>query len=186
MDEITKIDLQALKAEILSWQTLRFNLIGVAATADAAFLGWMATAGNKVSLSEALIPVLLLMCFSVVATIHAARMVIRIATYLVVFYDSPWEGRLNRYRANVKPWDVNRLIAALYASLAIASLLVARTTSHATLSVAPSDSNGFAWLLGICLLLALLVLALVGRARDGYIRAWNQVKTQTDREPLPH
>jgi hypothetical protein len=51
LDEFTTIEVQPLKAEILSLQTLRFAVLGVVATALAASLGWVTTAGQKLSLA---------------------------------------------------------------------------------------------------------------------------------------
>lgn len=175
LDEFTTIEVQALKAELMNWQTLRFTLFGVVVTAVAAFLGWIATAGGKLSFGEAMTPVLLLLFISTVTTGHFARLILRVSTYFSVFHHSRWEARLAALRLNTRPWSVNPLIAAGYACLGVACTLMAFKVCEPPTT---PDLAGFAWLLGLGFAVSLVDLATVSRHHPTYRAHWAEVRAQ--------
>jgi hypothetical protein len=182
IDEFTKVELAALKSELMNWQSLRFNLLGVAVSLEAAFSGWVATSASKLAPAVALIPILVVLIFAAIITSHAARLVYRLATYFQVFYDSPWEARLTSLRSKADPWQVNRWLAALYVALSVAATSLVFISCEAKSS---PESSALALMLATALAVALVDLASVGRCASAYRELWLAVKSAGGGQALP-
>ena len=172
LDELPKLEYQALRTELINWQTLRFTLLGIAAAVDAALISWIATSGSKLSMGEAAVPLFLVLGLAALITGQVARLILRISTYSEMVYRSPWERRLELFRERVRPWRVNTWIAATYLFLAAASLALAASTCERKTTL---DLQVMACFLGLVALAPVLDLLTVSRMTQNYRDNWKAV-----------
>jgi hypothetical protein len=172
VDEFLKIEIQALKAEISNLQALRYTLLGLAAGALVAYLGWVVPAGKKWALADALIPAELLLIAAVLLTTHFGKLIARLATYLEVFYGSPWQKRLREFRGLVRPLHLQAYLSLFYASLFAVTVAVlfgvCEKASNTQMSLT-------ALVLVIVLLIVLIALASSSHLLKSYKESWQKI-----------
>jgi len=180
LDDFSKIELQSLHSELSSLQNARYTVLGLATATVTAYLGWVVSAGNRWSVADALIPVFVLITAATLVTGHFWRLIVRGATYLDVFYSSPWQMRLRTFRTFAAPTQVQFWLALYYFFLGVSAVALLLTVCEKR-SAWPSAF--FAGGLGVVLASALVWLSASRRYLTECRNYWEQVaRTESSSE----
>lgn len=169
---------QALRQEILEWQTRRFTIVSGAILVVTAVLGWITQSPNEwpwpVASALLLAP---LACASYLTWLFGTFNA-RLGTYLEVFHESKegrkgWEERNKAFRAGSEMLNLNAALALVYLVLGGVSLFV-------PIAVAEGDTTGFQYvvlaLAAAAFVSAILYVALRSYPRDAYVVKWKSIR----------
>ncbi|MBA7493703.1 hypothetical protein ES702_04265 [subsurface metagenome] len=173
---------EALRQEILQWQSRRFTVVGGSIVIVTAILGWVTMAPEKWSWAIASVLPLTFLVSVCYLTWLFIRFNIRIGTYLQVFHESAWERRkraflrdIKKFRRGIKTFRLSWGLALLYGGLGVVSIVIPHTVC-----LKPSTKPEIILFTAVAFLFVfmLVVLAFFPHPTQLYISQWQKMKDQ--------
>ena len=171
----------ALRAEMLAWQSRRFVILTTCATIVVGILGLDSTSTATDTIEGALISSLLLFVLGSAELLiwYAGIADAKLAAYLVVFHEaktSGWETRLNTLSERRRNrLTLNMMIVLIYAGLGLLAIVLPFAVRDATM-----PAGKYLAIMGLCGAWFLFGLYLLTRpiAREHYINLWRSLQDQ--------
>lgn len=169
---------QALRQEILEWQTRRFTIVSGAIVVVTAVLGWITQNPDEWPWAIASTVLLAPLACACYLTWLFGSFNTRLGTYVEVFHESTegrsgWEKRNREFRTGREILNLNTALALVYLVLGGVSVCV-------PIAVAKGDTSGFQFavfaLSATVFVSTILLVALHSYPRDDYVTKWKGIK----------
>lgn len=170
---------EALRQEILQWQSRRFTIVGGSIIIVTTILGWIITTPAKWSWEIASILPLAFLISACYLTWLFSRFNVMIGAYLEVFHESDWDRRVRVFKSGIKAIRLNSALALLYSGLGVISVVISYTVCSK-----PSTKFGIGLFVAVFLLFVFMLtnLTFLSYPRKRYVSRWQKIKTQEQGE----
>lgn len=169
---------QALRQEILEWQTRRFTIVSGAIVVVTAVLGWITQNPDEWPWAIASTVLLAPLACACYLTWLFGSFNARLGTYLEVFHESKegrrgWEERNREFRAGLEILNLNAALALVY-------LVLGGVSFSVPLAVANGSTSGFQYavfaLAAAVFVSTILLATLRSYPRGDYVSKWKAIK----------